>query len=406
MNKIYFFLILILSVVFIPSFGALDKANTQWVFLGIIPASFFYGSFKFFKSSTLYVYGFFILQALISILYSSNFSVSIVDFSRHFILFSSIIIFLSLLQSKSFSFYNICLIISCFLIYEVVVSLFPLFSFIFKNGFNFSIIDSIDVDSLKGVTGNRNITTASIVIKIPFLFYLVGNSNFYKRLFFSFFSVLPIISLFLINSRAALLSFIFIAFVFLILILMYKKRKLISSLLLSIPIILSFLIVKFIIPDNNSDTVERLSSITFSNESSSQRFFLWENAIDFISKNPLIGSGIGTWKVESSFYWGIYGNNYLVPFHAHNDFLEFSTELGILGGLTYLLLFFLMLFRSSFLFFKTKSSKFLVIFLSSVALFVDSFLNFPFERPIIQVMFCLLLALIIFYENNTVKKSL
>lgn len=406
MNKIYFFLILILSVVFIPSFGALDKANTQWVFLGIIPALFFYGSFKFFKSSTLYVYAFFILQALISILYSSNFSVSIVDFSRHFVLFSSIIIFLSLLQSKPFSFYNICFIISCFLIYEVAVSLFPLFSFIYKNGFNFSIIDSIDVDSLKGVTGNRNITTASIVIKIPFLFHLVVNSNFYKRLFFSFFSVLPIISLFLINSRAALLSFIFIAFVFLISILMYKKRKLISSLLLSIPIILSFLIVKFIVPDNNSDTVERLSSITFSNESSSQRFFLWENAIDFISKNPLIGSGIGTWKVESSFYWGTYGYNYLVPFHAHNDFLEFSTELGILGGLTYLLLFFLMLFRSSFLFLKTKSSKFLVIFLSSVALFVDSFLNFPFERPIIQVMFCLLLALIIFYENNTVKKSL
>ena len=73
---------------------------------------------------------------------------------------------------------------------------------------------------------------------------------------------------------------------------------------------------------------------------SSNRFILWDNALDYIANHPFLGSGIGTWKVESALYWGSIGSDYLVPFHAHNDFLEFSTELGILGGLFYFLIFF------------------------------------------------------------------
>ena len=29
---------------------------------------------------------------------------------------------------------------------------------------------------------------------------------------------------------------------------------------------------------------------------------------------------------------------YVVPYHAHNDFLELTVEIGILGGLAYFLL--------------------------------------------------------------------
>ena len=186
MNKLYIFILFIFSVVFIPSLGALDKGNTHWLFLSIIPLFFFNISlnFSFIRSKIFIVYCLFILQILISLIYTNNFSISIVDLSRHLIIFICLVFFLSLLHSNKFSFYNLSLIISFFLLYETFASLYSLFIFIKANGFDFSIITSIQIDSLKGVMGNRNITTASIAIKLPFLFYLIYQSKFlYKFLF-------------------------------------------------------------------------------------------------------------------------------------------------------------------------------------------------------------------------------
>lgn len=402
MNKLYIFILFIFSVVFIPSLGALDKGNTHWLFLSIIPLFFFNISlnFSFIRSKIFIVYCLFILQILISLIYTNNFSISIVDLSRHLIIFICLVFFLSLLHSNKFSFYNLSLIISFFLLYETFASLYPLFIFIKANGFDFSSITSIQVDSLKGVMGNRNITTASIVIKLPFLFYLIYRSKFHYKFLFGLLSFLPALSLFLINSRAALLSFIFIISVFALVILFFHTKKSTSLPFILAPLFFAFLFASSLVPENDLNTSERISSINFTNESSSQRFFLWENAFDYISQNPFIGCGIGNWKVESAAYWGSYGNKYLVPFHAHNDFLEFSTELGVLGGLTYFGLFILVIFKSFTSYIKSKDFKFLILFLSFIALFVDSSLNFPFERPLIQIMFLSLLALNIHYDNS------
>ena len=403
MNKLYIFILFVFIIYFVPSFEALDKANTHWLFLSLVPLLFFKKldiNFSIFRNKIFFVYALFILQILISLFYTNNFSISIVDLSRHLILFSCLVIYLSLLSYNKFSFYNISLIISFFLIYETVASLYPLLYFIKANGIDFSNIISINIDNLKGVMGNRNITTASLVIKLPFLFYLIYQSKLIYKFLFSLLLVLPSLSLFLINSRAALLSFIFVTLVFTLVTLFFHFKKSLSLFFIITPILFSFYFSNSIIPQNNLNTSERISSIDFTNESSSQRFFLWENALDYISQNPFIGCGIGNWKVESAAYWGSYGNKYLVPFHAHNDFLEFSTELGVFGGLTYLTLFILILLKSFISYYKFKDIIFLILFLSFTALFVDSLLNFPFERPLIQVMFLTLLALNIHYDKS------
>ena len=391
---------LILSLVFLPRLGAIDIANTQWLYLSLLPIFFIKTSlnFNFIRSKIFLLYSFFILQILISLTYTNNFSISIVDFSRHLVLFLSLLVLLLLLNSAKFSFYRVSLLVSFFLLYEVFVSLYPFFKFMLDNRFDFSILTSINIDSLKGLAGNRNITTASIVIKLPFLIYLIFNSRVAYQFILSFLLFIICLPLFLITSRAALLSFIFIFSVFFLFIIIFHFKKSYSLFFIVLPLLFSFLFSNFIIPDSNSQASQRISSITLSNESSSHRFFLWENAIDYITQNPFIGSGIGNWKVESSAYWGAYGNDYLVPFHAHNDFLEFATELGIIGGLSYLLLFSLLILKPVIAYLRTKDFKFLILFSSAIALFVDSFLNFPFERPIIQAMFLLLLALNIYYD--------
>ena len=407
MNKTYIYIILLLSVAFIPSLETLDKANAQWLYLSVLPFFFISKNYEIKKLSNniSYLYILFILQCFISLFYTNNINISIIDFSRHLIILVGVFHLASLFKKNQFSFEKIAVIISLFLVYECAAALSPLGYFIYNNGLDFSIISSINTDSLKGITGNRNITTASIIIKIPFLIYTIFNSRLIYSALYSLLLFFPTLVMFMINSRAALLSLITILVIFSLFSIINHFSKSKKLLLIIIPTIISFAFSNSLVPEDNLNTTERLASINFSNESSSQRFFLWENAFDYIKSNPFIGCGIGNWKVESAAYWGSYGNKYLVPFHAHNDFIEFTTELGVIGGFTYLLLFTLILFSNLIRYIKTKDIKILVLMLSFLALFVDSSLNFPFERPVIQVMFIILLAFNIKYYRNEPKQA-
>jgi len=408
MNKFFFFISFLFLLTFTPIFGALDRATIQWFLLSVF--SFVFISLKikteYLKNFNFLIYLFFLFQIFLSLIYTNNLSISLVDLSRHITVFVLITICISLLNTNTFSFYKLSIIVSIALLFESIFSLSPVFYYIYNNGFNFSLIDSVDINVLKGITGNRNITTASLVIKFPFLFYLFLKSKISFKPFILFLALFPSLSLFLINSRAALLSFsiflLFIPFYFLF----YKRDKIIQAIYFYSPIVFAYIFSLIILPSKSSNAIQNLSSIKFTSESSNYRFELWANALDFISNNLFIGCGIGNWKVESAFYWGSIGSDYLVPYHAHNDFLEFSSEIGIIGGLTYLFLFVFVLYNFFNLFFVSKDLKFFILFFSFFALLIDSSLNFPFERPIIQVMFVLLISLSIYFNHIHNEKEL
>ena len=307
------------------------------------------------------------------------------------------------------SFYNVSIIVYLACLLEAFFSLSPLIVEFYHSGSKIFSISNLNIDALKGVTGNRNITTASIVVKLPFIFYAIFHSRSgITKLIFSIFLVLPALVLFLISSRAALLSFIFILFSYGLYTLSkaYRFKKLLFSLnylFLLIPVMVSYLLSINILPSTDRTALTKVSQIRVTNESSSNRFELWSNALDYIYNHPIIGAGLGNWKVESAQYWGSLGENYLVPFHAHNDFLEYSTELGVIGGLAYLLIY-LFSYRRLFSFFNKYPLIVVTLFSSLSTYFIDAFFNFPMERPIMQLPFVLILSLIVnlnkfSYEN-------
>jgi O-antigen ligase len=148
--------------------------------------------------------------------------------------------------------------------------------------------------------------------------------------------------------------------------------------------------------------LERASSIEVSYEGSSGRFELWSNAIDYIGLHPLLGCGIGNWKIQSLPYWKERLTGYIVPYHAHNDFLEITAELGILGGLSYLFIFIsilLLLFPRCRLDINLHNPK-IYLLLVLMVYTVDSFFNFPLERPLIQIYFIVLFSLTYLLNNK------
>lgn len=399
-----FLLFSVILISCVPFYDSVDKAGNQWLFLSVINAFLFFNvlpniKINILNHNTYLAYFSFISLAFISLLFSSNINLSIHDLSRHVtsLIFLSLLIF-SLKVFKP-SFILISGFFICALVVESLSSLSPIF-FDYTNGIvnNFQY-ENFRIDSLVGLTGNRNITTAAIIVKLPFLFFVFLHTKnyFFKGLSLLIF-IFPILSLFLIGSRTALLSLFLVFFILSIYFLLYKRslNGLAEFLFLILPFIFSFIFSKHILPSSSQDMLDRVNSIEISNESSSNRFVLWENALDQITNSPFMGVGIGNWKIESAAYWGSLGENYLVPYHAHNDFLEFSTELGVLGGFLYFSIFFFSLI-SLWKLFKIQRLCSLILFFSLLAYLVDSCLNFPFERPIMQVPFLICMSLVIVY---------
>ena len=52
--------------------------------------------------------------------------------------------------------------------------------------------------------------------------------------------------------------------------------------------------------------------------------------------NPIFGVGLGNWKLKSIDYDSRDIVGYVVPYHAHSDFIQLGAELGIIGFLLYL----------------------------------------------------------------------
>lgn len=402
----YSLLGLYLFVFLIPLFGAVDFAGPQWLYLSILN-TILLTSFLFFKlpvfevkSSVLSVFSFFSIFSFFSFLYAINLTLWAHDFFRLINVLVGLFVLSSLFKNFQLKFYVVSILIALSCIVESFFSLSPLIIEFIDNGMLIFNIDTLNVDAFKGVTGNRNITTASIVVKIPFIFYLiVQTKKIIPRILYSFFVLMPTLVLFLINSRAALLSLLLILiilffYLFFKLHITKKIRYLFLFFFIFIPTFLSYFLSLNILPASNKSAITKVSQIRVTNESSSNRFELWSNALDYIYNNPFIGAGLGNWKVESSMYWGSLGENYLVPFHAHNDFLEYTTELGLVGGISFLLIFFYS-YKRLLLYIKSQPFNVVVLFCSLSAYLIDASLNFPFERPIMQVIFMVILSLII-----------
>ena len=407
MKKLYIILLFFLLIPFVPKFGSVDVIGPQWLLFSIFNLSFiiynFFSSgntkFIFYKSFLFKLYAFFFLLILLSVLYSVNLNLTIHDIARDINVFLLFCNFLVFVRHKSISFYYVSIVFSFILLLEVAFSLQTILKDFFKDGLEVFDYTRINLNAFLGIAGNKNIVAASIVFKLPFLFYFLYHSKKFLSIFFSFFFLIFIsFNISVLSARAALLSFVFISLSFSCY-LLYKKHliKFFSFLLsISIGVYISILFI----PSNDNNPITRLSTIEVSNESSSFRLELWEDAFGYSLDKIFIGSGRGSWKIESSQFWKDHGREYLVPYHAHNDFLEIGTELGWLGMLTYLSIFlfsFLFLLKN-FLINKGPFSFFLFLALS--VYFVDAFFNFPMERPLMQIPFAIILFIITSLELN------
>ena len=400
MNKIvrYFSLILILMAGSLPGFGAIDDIGFQWLFLAIVnliilSVNIFFNDkrgelhFKILtKNKMILFFSLLIFFSLISITSSENISASIITLGQFFNLFITslnILFILKLSNDLDTDFKLVSNVIILILIGELFLS----YREILNDFLNFGSIES-GAKKYSGNTGNVNILSYAILIKIPFLFEKIINiQNKSKKTVLIFIYLLSINLVFILGSRSAFYMICLIHFLLLAYLLKDKRLRLV--LFATITFLLSFLI------NNNysSKSFERFSneigSVVNSDDSSFQlrkRFF--KQSISMILENPLRGIGIGNWKLESIKTDRNNLKGYTVPYHSHNDFLEIGSETGIFGMIAFILL----LIYPLIFFEKEINIKNLILLFSFIIYIFDSLINFPFSRPANILIFLLILA--------------
>ena len=266
--------------------------------------------------------------------------------------------------------------------------------------------------SLKGNTGNKNIFAASLVIKLAFVMYCVYTLKRWLRVFYVAVLCVGMVTVWLINARSAYLGLVVevgLLVVFIVLKALKDKQiktHLSGASLIVLPLVFSFCVAQFLfngaqqmtgVSVGSGSIAARFGSIaSHTAGSNAGRLQLWSCGIDYIKQHPLMGAGYGNCKLAIVPYENTFMSGFEFNQHLHNDFIETTMELGLVGGLLFVLLFVAALmgvvsvWRSQ----VDDELKAIAVF-SLIALggyFIDAFFNFPCERPIMQVLFSLILA--------------
>ena len=405
-------ILLYLCIGFVPNWEAVDKIAPQWLVMSVLNSisslyvGFYLKSYGLslnvsLRTGVSLIYISFILWASASYFYAINSTEVIVNIARQinvFLMFLFMSVFFHKVKSKSILISYFILIILSIEIYAVLNQAMEMIE---SSGY-------ISSGSLKGVTANRNITAFSIAIKIPFVLYLlyISKKNLLKILL-SLILFSSILCLTIIESRAAFLALGLILFSYILLntILFLKSKKPIKSLLVNfyfiIPLLFAVLINQIYYADKGVDAVSRAATISFGTNDGSvnQRLRYYEDVYNHVVSNPILGVGLGNWKLKSIEYDNRDITGYIVPYHAHSDFIQLGAELGIIGFFLYLGIFLAIVIFGLKIIWKSKISEknkvFIFILIISLGVYsIDANLNFPIARPQVLIVWTMLLAII------------
>lgn len=350
-----------------------------------------------------------IICSFFSLTYAENLIEGIITFSKFFSLFISFSLIIYITFESKIDFIKLFFM---FIVIALILETYVINSKIFQSVISNGNLLTRSME-FRGFTGNINISSFSILIKLPILIYLIYNEKKHLYLFLlNLLLISSLISILALFSRAGIIGLISLIIISLLYYLVKEKRKVvIKTILVFFSVCLSYLTYNFLNEKNTFDLIEeRFSTVVqpSNDESVSQRLTFYRIALKDIKNYPLTGIGIGNWKLSS-----IQGANpvlggYMVPYTVHNDFLEIGAESGVLSLLSYLFFIFfpfIILFKRS-INFKNKNLYFMVLTCLYIYI-LDSLINFPMHRVVSSINLYFILA--IFYyvtikNNHEIKR--
>jgi len=424
-NFIYTLILLayVLVAVFTPQMEAFDSNGPKFLFMALLNLLVFAYLFtrKDFQQQDSAGYSFF--RSWAGILYALLMLISLLSFAKSINLNESILTFCK----------TITIFISCYFIALIVASDRRILEPLAIGMVLLLIIDSLyvyyhivkyikgelaNIELINSVYTNKNILAASIFVKLPFALWLYTFHKGWKQKLAMVGWCISFLPLFLLSSRAFYLGILVLSVAYLVSlwVLSYRDKQIFyrSKIAIYVVALATSVIIYTVVQKNlyskpsiyNAGIVERLSQAKPTEYSTGERLGGWKRSFELFKKEPLLGCGIGNWKIATLQEENLTKTDLIYQYRAHNDFIETATETGIFGGLLFLSIFVLLIWPYiSSLFKKEEGIENLqLLFLPAFGLIAytfDAFFNFPHDRPEIQVLFALFVgAGITMTQNN------
>ena len=274
---------------------------------------------------------------------------------------------------------------------------------------HFGIASAINTTGVRisSTLGNPAYLGSYLLINFFFALYLFFmDKNIFWRIFYVISGFLGVISLYLTQTRGAVIGLVG-ALILLALLNVFrvkKEQKIVKIIsVVFLIIILLFSVLLFIFKDSRfvkeNGTLERITSISADDYTTKTRLSAWNSSLKAWQEKPIFGWGLENYGYAFSKYFPseIYVNSgSRIWFdNAHSVFFEHLVSTGIVGVLSYFVLFFL----AFFYLFKTRRISRLEsnIFISLLVGYIFANL-FVFDT----INTYILIALILAFINNRV----
>lgn len=265
-----------------------------------------------------------------------------------------------------------------------------------------------EFDAIAATMGHKNLLSSIQFLMLPILIYILTIGKRILKILSGLAILLILITLFQTQTRAVLFALgIFSISLFFLSKTKFNKKHFIGF-LVGIVLLLGsgYAIMKY---TNRYDTFidEINKTLDFA---SSTRYKLYNSSLKLIADHPVFGVGPGNWKVEVwkyGLYFESWGNSFAQ--RPHNDFLWVFSEGGIISGLSYILIF-LILLRDSYYLHKNRKEEdgifYSLLFSCFLGFGFISLVDFPMERISHNIIFFTLASFIISGKIKATKTKI
>jgi O-antigen ligase len=241
----------------------------------------------------------------------------------------------------------------------------------------------------RAFTSNPMHLAGILIQAIPLFFILAAKGDYSGSIRTFFFStgVLSSIALIFNGTRGAWIA---VVVTMLIYTLMTVKK---SARSLSITVVV--LVMLGLLVTTVPQVQNRVESIVDMNyQSNSERLLLWRSAGQMFYDHPFVGIGYSQFKE-------LYSSKYISPLakepdlpHAHNNFMQFLAETGIVGLASFIYFWWIILRKNYRLYAENiKDDIFLAIFLATIGLLVQGITEYNFGNMQVMHFYWFIVAL-------------
>jgi len=288
-----------------------------------------------------------------------------------------------------------------------------------------------DLKQLSSTIGQKNWISNYIGMFFPvtLIYFLLEDIKKNKIVYYILLSILYA-TMMICQSRGIWISIIFTTLIAIYLIYRFKLFTIFKeNQKWLVVLIITFLIITIIYSTDNplnksSITVSQRAMSTFNEQDPSinTRLLMWKTTFEMIKDKPLLGSGIGSFKMNYLNYQAdfLQKNTYYIKYsgkagEAHNEYLQIGAELGIISlGIFILIIFIFYSLFWEFLKEEKDIKKKLIswgLSLGITCFLFHSLFTFPLHVPVLGSTFFILLGLTVGYIgefdlNKTNKKNI